>query len=161
MIRIKKKEKYKEQLLKEEKERGVLKETICLKGRTRIKWCGQHLRVELSQSSCFILFWSPEALLCSLVVVFGGRMCLIRLFFAWEASWGKILTLEQLQRRGYSLANRCFLCLSEVETVDLLLLHCVKTRALWNLLFSCGLGSLWFSEGNSPWVTWSVCGENP
>ena len=58
MIRIKKKEKYKEQLLKEEeeKERGVLEETICLKGRTRIKWCGQHLRVELSQSSCFILF---------------------------------------------------------------------------------------------------------
>ena len=57
-------------------------------------------------------------------------------FFAWEASWGKILTLEQLQRRGYSLANRCFLCLSEVETVDHLLLHCVKTQALWNLLFS-------------------------
>ena len=72
MIRIKKKEKYKEQLLKEEKERGVLKETICLKGRTRIKWCGQHLRVELSQSSHFILFWSPEVLLCSLMVVFGG-----------------------------------------------------------------------------------------
>ncbi|RVW27875.1 K(+) efflux antiporter 2, chloroplastic [Vitis vinifera] len=38
-------------------------------------------------------------------------------FFAWEASWGKILTLEQLQRRGYSLANRCFLCLSEAETL--------------------------------------------
>ena len=57
-------------------------------------------------------------------------------FFAWEASWGKVLTLEQLQRRGYSLTNRCFLCLSEVETVDHLLLHCVKTRVLWNLLFS-------------------------
>ncbi|KAJ9696951.1 hypothetical protein PVL29_008942 [Vitis rotundifolia] len=57
-------------------------------------------------------------------------------FFAWEASWGKVLTLEQLQRRGYSLANRCFLCLSEAETVDHLLLHCVKTRVLWNLLFS-------------------------
>ena len=24
----------------------------------------------------------------------------------------------------------------------------------------CGLGSLWFSEGNSLWVAWSVCGEN-
>ncbi|RVW50377.1 hypothetical protein CK203_086397 [Vitis vinifera] len=57
-------------------------------------------------------------------------------FFAWEASWGKILTLDQLQRRGYSLANRCFLCLAEAETVDHLLLHCVMTRALWNLLFS-------------------------
>ncbi|RVW99041.1 Transposon TX1 uncharacterized 149 kDa protein [Vitis vinifera] len=57
-------------------------------------------------------------------------------FFAWEASWGKVLTLEQLQRRGFSLANRCFLCLSEAETVDHLLLHCVKTRVLWNLLFS-------------------------
>ena len=34
------------------------------------------------------------------------------------------------------MANRCFLCLSEVETVDHLLLHCVKTRVLWNLLFS-------------------------
>ena len=57
-------------------------------------------------------------------------------FFAWEASWIKILTLEQLQRKGYSIANRCFLCLSEVETVDHLLLHCVKTWVLWNLLFS-------------------------
>ncbi|RVW55955.1 putative plant SNARE 13 [Vitis vinifera] len=26
-------------------------------------------------------------------------------FFAWEASWGKVLTQEQLQRRGFSLAN--------------------------------------------------------
>ena len=57
-------------------------------------------------------------------------------FFAWEASWGKVLTQEQLQRRGFSLANRCFLCLSKEETVDHLLLHCVKTRVLWNLLFS-------------------------
>ena len=57
-------------------------------------------------------------------------------FFAWEASWGKVLTLEQLQRRGYSLTNRCFLCLSEVETVDHLFLHCAKTWILWNILFS-------------------------
>ena len=24
-------------------------------------------------------------------------------FFAWEVSWGKVLTLEQFQRRGFSL----------------------------------------------------------
>ena len=56
-------------------------------------------------------------------------------FFTWEASWGKVLTLDQLQKRRYFLANRCFLCLFEVETVDHLLLHCAKTRVLWNLLF--------------------------
>ncbi|KAL6342504.1 hypothetical protein AAG906_012100 [Vitis piasezkii] len=67
-------------------------------------------------------------------------------FFAWEASWGKILTLDQLQRRGYSLANRCFLCLAEVETVDHLLLHCVMTRTLWNLLFSL-FGVEWVLSG--------------
>ena len=38
------------------------------------------------------------------------------------------------------MANMCFLCLSKVEMVDHLLLHCVKTRVLWNLLFSlCGI----------------------
>ena len=31
-------------------------------------------------------------------------------FFAWEASWGRVLTLDRLQRRGWALANRCFLC---------------------------------------------------
>ena len=67
-------------------------------------------------------------------------------FFAWEASWGKILTLDQLQRRGYSLANRCFLCLTEAETVDHLLLHCVMTRTLWNLLFSL-FGVEWVLSG--------------
>ena len=82
-------------------------------------------------------------------------------FFSWEASWGKVLTLEQLQRREFSLANKCFLCLSEVETMDHLLLHYVKTRVLWNLLFSLFgvLNSFVYSEGNSSWMEWSVCGE--
>ena len=45
------------------------------------------------------------------------------------------------------MINRCFLCLSEVETVDHLLLHCVKTRALWNLLFSL-FGVAWVLSGS-------------
>ncbi|RVW95202.1 hypothetical protein CK203_025629 [Vitis vinifera] len=63
-------------------------------------------------------------------------------FFAWEASWGKVLTLEQLQRKGHSVASRYFLCLSEAKTVDRFLLHCAKTRVLWNLLFSF-FGVVW------------------
>ena len=45
-------------------------------------------------------------------------------FFTWEAAWGKALTLDLVQKRGWSLANKCFMCLEEEETIDHLLLHC-------------------------------------
>ena len=44
--------------------------------------------------------------------------------FAWEAAWGKTLTLDLVQKRGWSLANRCFMCLENEETINHLLLHC-------------------------------------
>ena len=57
-------------------------------------------------------------------------------FFAWEASWGKVLTLDQLKRRGFTLVNRCFLCEEEEETIDHLLIHCSIAKMLWNLLLA-------------------------
>ena len=36
-------------------------------------------------------------------------------FFAWEATWGKALTLDMVQKRGWALANRCFMCLEKGE----------------------------------------------
>ena len=57
-------------------------------------------------------------------------------FFAWEASWGKVLTQDQLKRRGWILANRCFLCCDDEETINHVLIHCPKARVLWNLMFS-------------------------
>ncbi|RVW63723.1 putative ribonuclease H protein [Vitis vinifera] len=78
-------------------------------------------------------------------------------FFVWEASWGKILTLEQLQRRGTRWQIGVF-CLSEVEMVDHLLLHCAKTRALWSLIFSL-FGVDWVLSGS---VKDTILGwENP
>ena len=50
--------------------------------------------------------------------------------FAWEATWGKALTLDMVQKRGWALANRCFLCLENEETIDHLLLHCSRTKVL-------------------------------
>ncbi|RVW41716.1 Transposon TX1 uncharacterized 149 kDa protein [Vitis vinifera] len=57
-------------------------------------------------------------------------------FFAWEASWGRVLTLDRLQKRGWALANRCFLCQMVEESIDHLLLHCEKTREVWMLFLS-------------------------
>ncbi|KAJ9680532.1 hypothetical protein PVL29_019761 [Vitis rotundifolia] len=57
-------------------------------------------------------------------------------FFAWEASWGKVLTQDQLKRRGWNLANRCSLCCHEEETINHILIHCSKAKVLWDLLFS-------------------------
>ena len=56
-------------------------------------------------------------------------------FFAWEAAWGKVLTLDRLQKRGWQLLNRCFLCGSKDENVNHLLIHCTVAKVLWEIVF--------------------------
>ena len=36
-------------------------------------------------------------------------------FFAWEAIWGRILTIDQLKRKGWILPSRCYLCKVDEE----------------------------------------------
>ena len=63
-------------------------------------------------------------------------------FFAWEASWEKVLTLDKLQRRGWQFPNRCFLCGCEEENVNHILLHCTVVRALWEIVLAL-FGANW------------------
>ena len=55
-------------------------------------------------------------------------------FFAWEAAWGKVLTLDQLKRRGRPVANRCYLRENKEETIEHLLVHCQHARTLWEII---------------------------
>jgi hypothetical protein len=57
-------------------------------------------------------------------------------FFAWTATRGKILTIDNLRRRGMIVVNRCWLCEAEGESVDHLLIHCEVMNALWNVILS-------------------------
>ena len=57
-------------------------------------------------------------------------------FFAWEACWVKVLTLDQLQRRGWLLVNTCALCKEKLESIDHIFLHCAMARIIWSLVFS-------------------------
>ena len=63
-------------------------------------------------------------------------------FFAWEASWGRVLTLDRLQKRGWVMENRCFLCHKSEETIDHLLIHYEKTREVW-MVFLSSFGVSW------------------
>ena len=57
-------------------------------------------------------------------------------FFAREAAWGKILTLDRLQKRGWQLPNCCFLCGCEEENVNHILLHYIVVRVLWEIVLA-------------------------
>ena len=51
-------------------------------------------------------------------------------FFTREASWVKVLTLDQLKQRGVTLANMCFLCKEEEKSIYHLLIHCPRAKML-------------------------------
>jgi hypothetical protein len=57
-------------------------------------------------------------------------------FFAWSATLGKILTLNNLRKRHVIVIDKCCMCKMNGETMDYLLLHCEVARVLWNATFS-------------------------
>ena len=63
-------------------------------------------------------------------------------FFARKATWGKVLTLNRLQKRGWQLPNCCFLCGCEEKSVNHILIHCIVVRVLWDIVLGL-LGVKW------------------
>ena len=104
-----------------------------LKGSKSIQWCKTVRKgwFEITQRKenfvkIFYTFLKPEEEGDFLMeVVWNSRVPMKMAFFAWEAVWRSILTLDRLKRREWSLANRWSPQMEE-ETTNHTLLHCVK-----------------------------------
>ena len=55
-------------------------------------------------------------------------------FFAWTAALGKILTADNLRRRGIPVVSWCCMCKADGESVDHLLFHCPYAKELWDMV---------------------------
>ena len=53
-------------------------------------------------------------------------------FFGWSVAWGKILTCDNLMRRGYTMAGWCSMCRMDGETGNHLMIHCSLASGLWH-----------------------------
>ena len=74
-------------------------------------------------------------------------------FFAWEVWWGKVLTSDQLKKRGFSLASCCPFCGKAEEVMEHIFIHCPMLWRLWTVLFSAHGGGLSsFGERFDPWL---------
>jgi hypothetical protein len=56
-------------------------------------------------------------------------------FFLWTTARDKILTCDNLIKRGHVLVAWCCMCKKGWETVDHLLIHCEVAAALWGFIF--------------------------
>ena len=56
-------------------------------------------------------------------------------FFMWTVAWGRILTCDNLRKRGFVLVRWCCMCKDDDESVDHLFIHCRAARVFWSLVF--------------------------
>lgn len=99
--------------------------------------------------------WSPPSFL--LLVIWNPWVSSEVSFFAWEACREKASTLDQLQKSGWKLVNRCFLCKAKEKSTDLILPHCPKTKGSLAIVVFFGHYSLGFvnhSERDSIRIAW-------
>ena len=79
---------------------------------------------------------------CNYINVVPRRAC----FFVWTAAWNKILTCDNLSKRGYTLTSWCYMCCCNGETVVHLLLYCPVAGVLQSWIFQA-FGIHWVLSG--------------
>ena len=117
-----------------------------------MRWAGSKCGKFSVSSFCLLLGWEKVDVGPWRAIWFPGLPLKVS-FFVWMASLNRILTIDNLIRRGWVLVNGC--CV-EMETVDHLLLHCVVASQLWPLIFAI-FGLTWAQAGSvaSMLASWS------
>jgi hypothetical protein len=62
--------------------------------------------------------------------------------FAWTAALGKILTLDNLQKRNIVVMEWCYMCKQCGKSIDHLFLHCEVPTELWTMFLQL-FGVIW------------------
>uniref|UniRef100_A0A2N9ECM6 PUL domain-containing protein n=1 Tax=Fagus sylvatica TaxID=28930 RepID=A0A2N9ECM6_FAGSY len=91
--------------------------------------------------------------------IWGSKAPRRVVFFLWTTTWGKILTNDNLMRRGHVMAEWCCMCRGTGETIDHLMLHCPLTSdTVRGLAVMSDLGILSASHDGSIRL-WAISGE--
>lgn len=87
---------------------------------------------------------------------YGGTKAPIKVAcFGWIVIRESCLTQDNLQRRGFILSNRCYLCENGLESVNHLFIHCIIAKQCWELSLSrCGVTWIMPSDIRSLLVSW-------
>ncbi|WMV15667.1 hypothetical protein MTR67_009052 [Solanum verrucosum] len=80
--------------------------------------------------------------------------------FSWVSVNGSCLTQDNLMRRKFRLANRCYMCSCNPKSINHLFLHCTVATDLWNMFCSL-FGLTWAMPGSLRetfvcWSSWKV-----
>ena len=58
-------------------------------------------------------------------------------YIFWILLKDKILTMDNLLKRGFNIVNRCYLCKNDAKSINHMTMHCSHTNRLWERV--CGL----------------------
>jgi hypothetical protein len=100
----------------------------------KMRWCLNRQGV-FDSRSYFQALHAPGVVAFPWKIIWGVKSPRRVAFFMWTVAWGRILTCDNLRKRGFVLASWCCMCKGDDESVDHLFIHCWAARRLWSSVF--------------------------